>query len=355
MMGFRFQDPLWLLLLVPLAALWWWIARRRASAVLYSNVDIIRSLPRTTAQRVRRLLPLLAVAGMALLIVALARPQHGREEYRVRAEGIAIEMCIDRSGSMRAMDFELDGRRVNRLAVVKKVFREFVNGAGALPGRPDDMIGLVDFGGFAVAKCPLTLDHGALMQMLDAVKIPAPIEDSQGRVINASLLKEELSTAVGDALTLSVERLENVKAKSKVIVLLSDGESNAGVVDPAEAARLAETLGVKVYTIGIGTTGRVPLPAIDAFGRKVFVPQLVRLDEQTLRMIADTTGGKYYNAQNTEALKDVYADIDKLEKTVSEGRIYTEYRELFEYALFPGLVLMLAQVVLVSTRFRSLP
>lgn len=191
--------------------------------------------------------------------------------------------------------------------------------------------------------------------MLDAVKIPEPIKDSQGRVINASLLKEELSTAVGDALALSVERLENVKAKSKVIVLLSDGESNAGVVDPAEAARLAETLGIKVYTIGIGTTGRVPLPAIDAFGRKVLVPQLVRLDEQTLRMIADTTGGKYYNAQNTEALKDVYADIDKLEKTVSEGRIYTEYHELFEYALFPGLMLILAQVVLVSTRFRSLP
>lgn len=163
-MGFQFQDPLWLLLLVPLAALGWWIARRRASAVLYSNVDIIRSLPRTTAQRVRRLLPLLAVAGMALLIVALARPQHGREEYRIRAEGIAIEMCIDRSGSMQAMDFELDGRRVNRLAVVKKVFREFVDGtgiaSGTLPGRPDDMIGLVDFGGFAEAKCPLTLDHG---------------------------------------------------------------------------------------------------------------------------------------------------------------------------------------------------
>ncbi len=355
MNGFRFQDPLWLLLLLPLAGLMWWIARRPASAVTYSNVDILRSLPRTTAQRVRRLLPWLAAAGLGLLVVALARPQHGREEFRVRAEGIAIEMCIDRSGSMQAMDFELDGKRVNRLAVVKKEFRDFVDGKDSLPGRPDDMIGLVDFGGFAEAKCPLTLDHDALRKMLDTVKIPQPIEDSAGRVINAALLKEDMSTAIGDALALSVERLEKIKAKSKVIILLSDGESNTGAVTPEEAAHVAKTFGIKVYTIGIGATGFAPIPVFDAFGRKVLERVPVRLDEDTLRMIAKTTGGKYYNAQNTEALKEVYADIDKLEKTTNKGRIYTEYREFYEYALFPGLVLILAQVVLVSTRFRSLP
>lgn len=354
-MGFRFQDPLWLLLLVLPAVLYWRVARRRPPAVLYSNVDLLRSLPRTAAQRMRRWLPLLTLAGMALLVVALARPQHGREEYRVRTDGIAIEMCLDRSGSMQAMDFELEGRRVNRLAVVKKVFRAFVDGGDQLPGRPDDTIGLVDFGGFAEARCPPTLDHGALLEMLDAVKIPEPLEDSQGRVINASLLREDLATAVGDGLVLSVERLKQIKAKSKVVILLSDGESNAGAVDPAEAARLAKSLGIKVYAIGIGGTGRVPVPAIDVFGRRVLVPQLVRLDEQTLRMIAETTGGKYYNAQNTEALKDVYADIDKLEKSTTVGRRFSQYRELFEYALFPGLALMLAQVVLASTRFRSLP
>ncbi|MBN1394694.1 MAG: VWA domain-containing protein [Pirellulales bacterium] len=354
-MGFRFQDPLWLLMLLPLAALAWLIARRRRSAVTYSSVDILRSLPRTAAQRVRRMLPWLSAAGMALLIVALARPQHGREEYRIRAEGIAIEMCIDRSGSMEAMDFELDGKRVNRLAVVKDVFHKFVAGDDKLPGRTDDMIGLVDFGGFAEAKCPLTLDHEALLELLKTVKIPQPIKDSQGRVINMRLLQLENMTAIGDALTLSVERLEKVKAKSKIIILLSDGENNAGAVDPAAAAQLAKSLGIKVYAIGIGATGRAPFLVTDPIGREVVQWANVELDERTLRMIADVTGGKYYSAQNTDALKDVYTDIDNLEKTASRGRIYSEYRELFEYALVPGLVLILSHVVLVSTRFRSLP
>jgi Ca-activated chloride channel homolog len=356
MMGLRFQDPLWLLLLVPLALLGWWLAtRRRPAAVLYSNVEILKSLPQTTAQRLRRLLPWLWLAGLTLLVLALARPQRGKEEFRVHADGIAIEMCIDRSGSMQAMDFEIDGERASRLSVVKKVFRQFVTGEGGLPGRPDDMIGLVDFGGFAEAKCPLTLDHGALAQLLDTVKIPEPITDSQGRVINERLLREDLSTAIGDALALSVERLKSIKAKSKIVILLSDGDSNAGVVEPEEAAKIAKTFGIKVYTIGIGTTGTVPMPAIDAFGRKVLVPQMVQMDERALKMIADTTGGQYFNAQDTEALKSIYAEIDKLEKTTSEGRLYTEYRELYEWALLPGLVLILAQITLVSTRFRSLP
>jgi Ca-activated chloride channel family protein len=290
-----------------------------------------------------------------MTVIALARPQLGKEEFRVHADGIAIEMCIDRSGSMQAMDFEIDGERANRLAVVKKVFRQFVDGGDGLKGRSDDFIGLVDFGGYAEAKCPLTLDHGALEQMLDLVKIPEPVTDSRGRMINERLLQEDLSTAIGDALTLSVDRLKTVKAKSKIIILLSDGESNAGVVTPEEAANAAKAFGIKVYTIGIGTNDAVPFPAVDPFGRKILVPQMFRLDEATLKMIADTTGGRYYNAQDTESLKKIYAEIDQLEKTESEGRLYTEYRELFEYALFPGLALILAQIVLVSTRFRSLP
>ena len=354
-MGFCFQDPWWLLLLVPLPAFGWWLTRRRPSAVIYSDVELLRSLPQTAAGRVRRVLPWLGVAGLALATIAMARPQRGKEDFRVRTEGIAIEMCIDRSGSMQAMDFELDGKRVNRLAVVKKVFRQFVNGEEGLPGRPDDLVGLVDFGGFAEAKCPLTFDHGALMLMLDSVKIPEPITDSQGRVINERLLEEDLSTAVGDALALAVERLKPIKAKSKIIILLSDGESNAGVIDPAEAAKIAKNFGIKVYTIGIGTTGAVPMPATDPFGRKVMVRQMVQLDEGTLKMIAETTGGRYFNAQDTEALKNIYAEIDKLEKTVSEGRLYTEYREYYEYALFPGLILILTLIALGSTRFRSLP
>jgi Ca-activated chloride channel family protein len=356
MMGFRFQDPLWLLLLIPLFA--WGLSmlrRRRKAAVLYSSVELLQKLPVTWAQRVKRFLPWVFIAGLSLLVIALARPQHGKEEFRIRANGIAIEMVVDRSGSMQALDFELDGKRANRLAAVKKVFKEFVSGKGGLPGRPDDLIGLIDFGGFVEAKCPLTLDHGALEQLIDTVKIPEEIRDSRGNVINARLLQEEQMTAIGDALATAVDRLKPVKAKSKVIILLSDGESNAGVTDPAEAAQAAKTYGIKIYTIGIGTTGTAPIPAEDAFGRPILVRQEVRLDERTLKMIADTTGGKYFNARDTQALRNVYGEIDKLEKTVSEGRLYTQYRELFAYVLFPGLGLVLLEMFLISTRFRSLP
>jgi len=357
MMGFRFQDPLWLLLLITLAiAGLWYLRRRRHAAVLYSSVELLKKLPVTWAQRVKRLLPWIFLAGLSLLVVALARPQHGKDEFRIRAEGIAIEMVVDRSGSMQAMDFELNNKRATRLAVVKKVFQDFVSGEGGLTGRPDDLIGLVDFGGFAEAKCPLTFDHGALLQLLDTVKIPQPIADSQGNIINARLVQEEQMTAIGDALALAVERLKPIKAKSKVIILLSDGKCNAGVVDPSEAADAAKAYGIKIYTIGIGTTGIVPMPVgIDAFGRQIIEQQPGELDERTLKIIADTSGGKYYNAQDTQTLRNIYAEIDRLEKTTSEGRLYIEYRELFAYVLFPGLGLVLLEMILACTRFRSLP
>ena len=374
MNGFRFHDPIWLLLLIPLALLAVVMVRRRSgAAVLYSDVAVLRALPVTMALRVKRLLPWLWFAGMAILILALARPQYGREEFRVRTEGIAIEMCIDRSGSMQAMDFEIDGRRVDRLTAVKDVFREFVSGdkqpqkdgdksdekrkrpSGNLPGRPDDQIGLIAFGGYANAKCPLTLDHDALLSVLDTVKIPQPIHNSQGEIINERLLQEEMSTAIGDALALAVDRLKDVKAKSKVIILLSDGESNAGVLLPEEAAEAAKAYGIKVYTIGVGSTGEAPFPTVDALGRKVLVRGSVKLDEETLKMLAETTGGRYFNATNTAALEEVYAEIDKLEKSETKGRRYTQYGELYRWALWPGLAAILLVVVLLATRFRSLP
>jgi Ca-activated chloride channel homolog len=355
MMGFRFHDPLWLLLLVPLAALGWWNSRRRTAAVAYSSVELLKSLPTTTAQRVRRLLPLLAWVGLALLIVALARPQRGKEEYRVRANGIAVEMCIDRSGSMNAKDFELDGEPASRLEVVKKTFRQFVDGGDGLRGRTDDQIGLIDFGGYVEVKCPLTLDHSALEQLLDTVKIAEPTVDAAGRIVNPKLLQEDQSTAIGDALATAVDRLKAVKAKSKIIILLSDGVSNAGVLTPEEAAAIAKTYGIKVYTIGIGSSKPVGVPVKDLFGQTVMMPMQVEFDERALRHIAEATEGQYFNAEDTESLRDVYAAIDQLEKTESEGRLYTDYRDLFEYALAPGLILLLLQVVLVSTRFRTLP
>jgi Ca-activated chloride channel homolog len=356
--GFRFHDPWWLLALVPLAAIAWAILRRKARpAVLFSDATILRTLPRTTAQRIKGWMPWILYAGAALAIVALARPQLGREDFRVQAEGIAIEMCIDRSGSMQAMDFEIDGRRVDRLAAVKRVFEDFVTGGGDLPGRKDDLIGLVAFGGYVDAVCPLTLDHNALGEMLRAVQIPKPVFDRSGRAINESLLAEEQRTAIGDAVIMGVDRLKDVDAKSKIIILLSDGVHNAGAADPVAAVEAAKAYGVKIYTIGVGTTGVAPVPVgIDpSTGRLILENGQVILDEDTLRMMAEKTGGEYFNARDTEALKDVYAEIDQLEKSPSEGRLYTEYQELYRCFLLPALVLVLAQMVLVSTRFRSLP
>jgi Ca-activated chloride channel family protein len=331
------------------------VHRARRVAVLYSSAQLLRHLPSTWAQRCKRLLPWVRLTGFALVVVALARPQHGLEEFRVRSEGIAIEMCIDRSGSMQAVDFQLGGERVNRLQAVKQTFRDFVAGTGSLGGRPDDLIGLIAFGGYAEAKCPLTLDHGALLQVLDSVEIPKAVFDARGDIINEQLWQEEMATAIGDAVAMATDRLQDIQAKSKVIVLLSDGENTAGAVRPDEAAKVAKTLGIKIHTIGVGTTGRAPFPAVDVFNRDVFVARDVTLDEETLKLLAATTGGRYFNARDSRALAEVYREIDTLEKTVSEGRLYTEYRELYQWCIVPGLGLVLLEVILVSTRFRSLP
>jgi len=357
-MSLRVQDPLWLWLLAVLGTIGVLaIRRQRRVAVLFSDVSILRTLGTTVALRVKRALPWLRLAGLALVIAALARPQYGLEEFRIRSEGIAIQMCIDRSGSMAALDFNLDGQQVDRLTVVKRVFRDFVMGQGKLPGRPDDLIGLVSFGGFVEPKCPLTLDHGALVQVLEQIEIPHPIFDNRGREINQRLWREDSQTAIGDALALTADRLKDIQAKSKVIILLTDGEQTAGVLKPVEGAKIAKELGVKVYTIGVGTNGMVPIadPYPDTFGRRVLRQQVFPLDEATLKQIADTTGGQYFSAQDTESLENVYAEIDALEKSPSEGRLYSEYYELYQYFMFPGLGLILVEIVLAGTRFRSLP
>ncbi len=356
MNAFRFHEPLSLLLLIPVLAIGFWSVRRdRRTAVMYSSVALLRDLPITMAQRFHRLLPWLRVTGMLLIVFAVARPQYGRKEFRVRTEGIAIEMCIDRSGSMQAMDFPVEGERVSRLDAVKHVFQQFVAGEGEFDGRPDDVIGLVAFGGFADAKCPPTLDHGTLLEILDTVKIPEPIYDRQGHIINERLLQEEQATAIGDAIAVAVDRLKEVKAKSKVIVLLSDGENTAGVNSPMDAAAAAKAFDIRIYAIGVGSNGMAPFPSTDLFGRHVLRPQHVRLDEATLKELAHKTNGRYFNAQDTQALAEVYAEIDQLEKTETEGLMYTDYREYFQTLLLPGIVCVLLELVLSATRFRTLP
>lgn len=356
MTEFRFQSPLWLIALIPVFASFFWSLRRRPrSAVLYSSIALFQSLPVTMAQRLKKTLPWMRTAGLVLVVLALARPQYGEEEFRVRTEGVAIEMCLDRSGSMRALDFQLNGRQVTRLEAVKDVFRRFVTGGEKSEGRPDDLIGLIAFGGFADNLCPLTLDHSALLDTLATVKCPEPIFGRNGQVLNAELYQEESATAIGDAIAAGVDRLRSTNAKSKVLILLSDGENTAGVLSPEEGVKLAQEYGVKIYSIGVGTSGRVPVEDIDRFGRKHVVLANLRMDEAALRALADQTGGKYFAATSTAALENVYAEIDQLEKTETEGHIYTHYRELFASMLVPGLCLVLLELALASTRFRTLP
>jgi len=343
---FHFQSPYFFLLLIPLVFLVIRYEFRRIPllSVTFSNTAVLRTLPYTFVQRLAKIVPYLLYAGLALWVVALARPQFGEEDYRVRAEGIALIVCIDRSGSMAAMDFTIDQQPVNRLDVVKHTLRNFIRGNDVLAGRTDDKIGLLAFGGYVDALCPLTLDHATLLEMFDQIQLP-----------DMQMLREEGATAIGDALAIAADRLRETEAKSKVILFLSDGDQTFGVLSPVEGAEIAQTFGIKIYTIGIGSTGEAPYMTTDMYGRRSVMMQRVSMDEEVLKNIAELTGGRYFNARNTKALEEVYAEIDLLEKTVHEGRIYTQYSEWFRPPLLVGMGLLALYVVCVCTRFRRLP
>lgn len=355
MNSFRFESPWWLLLLAILPMLRWLGKRNRPAALLFSSRLLLQEIPVSLAQRVGWILPWVRTLGLVLLIVALARPQAGHEDRRIQTEGIAIQMVIDKSGSMRAMDFTIDNQRASRIEAVKKVFRDFVLGDNSKKGRLDDQIGLIAFGGFAECVCPLTLDHATLVKLLDTVRIPEPTRSFGGRRGDQQLLNEELETAIGDGVVLACDRLKDAKAKSKVIILLSDGDNNAGVATPEEAAEVAKKLGLHVYCIGVGSTRGTRMPIQDMFGRLTFSSQLVRLDDRTLRAIANTTGGHYWNAEDSQTLAEIYAEIDKLEKTQQEGRVFVHYRELFAWPLIAGAGLVMFEWLCRMTRWRKLP
>ena len=345
--------------LAPLAILGvWWSARPRLRpAVIFSSLSGVRGLPVTLAQRIRSAMPYARAAGLLLILAAFCRPQLGITETRTHAEGIAIQATLDISGSMEALDFSLDGKQTSRLEAVKHVLAEFIAGSkqARLPGRSQDAIGLVAFGGFADSRCPMTLDHGALLDVVRGLETPKELHDRHGQVLNEAYLREEQATAIGDAITVSVDRLESLQAKSKAIVLLSDGVNNAGVCDPEDAIALAKSKGIKIYAIGIGQAGAAPFPFVDRYGKRVLKSVVVEFDPTLLKKAAETTGGKYFHATDTEALRSVYEEIDKLERTETERAIFTEYRELYVWPLLAGLLLLLADGGLGYTRFRTLP
>lgn len=353
---FRFQNPYYFLLLIPLVFLViQYEFRRKPLTLLFSNTAMLRMLPYTFTQYLAPFVPYLLYLGILMWIMALARPQFGREDHRVRSEGIAMAVCLDRSGSMAAVDFTLNQQPAHRLDVVKQTLRDFIQGKGSLSGRTDDMIGLLAFGGYVDVSCPLTFDHTTLLEILDQIQLPEEMIQESNQQEERRFLMEESATAIGDALAMAVDRLKESEAKSKVILFLSDGEQTFGVLSPKEGAELAQTFGIKIYTIGIGSNGEAPYVVTDMFGSRRTVMQPVSMDELTLTNIAESTGGKYFNARNTKALEEVYAEIDQLEKTTLEGRVYTQYTELFPYPILFGIGLLGVYAVCICTRFRRLP
>jgi Ca-activated chloride channel family protein len=330
----RLASP-WLLAVLALVPFMLPRARRadRHAAVRFPTLATLTAIAPGGAGRRRLVLLWLRGAALVLLAVALARPQAGTAATRVHREGVDVVLAVDVSGSMLAEDFTLGTARASRLDAVKSVVQEFV------AARLEDRIGLVLFSARPYTQCPLTLDHGWLLQNLDRARV-GMIEDG---------------TAVGSALAAATNRLRSSTAKAKFVVLLTDGESNAGRITPQTAADAAAALGIKVYTVGAGTRGLAPFPTQDFFGNRVYRPVQVSIDEDTLKKIASTTGARYFRATDTASLRDVYAEIDRSEKTPFEAPQYLDYRELYPWLAWPALGLLLVEVGLAETVLRKLP
>ncbi|NWG14220.1 MAG: VWA domain-containing protein [Acidobacteria bacterium] len=329
---FRFADP-WFLLLaafVPLLV-WRYLVRRRGGegSLRFSSTMAMEGIRSSWTVRARHACFGIKMIALVLLAAAMARPQKGLEEEEILTEGVDIMIALDASGSMAAEDFEPR----NRLFVAKIVVRTFIE------GLRHDRAGLVVFAGKALTRCPLTLDYGALLRVLDDVQL-GMIEDG---------------TAIGSALAASLNRLRLSKARSKVIVLVTDGVNNRGEIQPLDAARIARTLGVKIYTVGVGSRGLARFPVTDPTYGRVYMNLPVEIDEASLNRIAETTGGTYYRATDRPSLERIFQEIARLEKTKIEVKTYTHYRELFGGLLFPALALVLAAVLAESTRFAKIP
>ena len=358
MNAFRFASPCWFILFAPLilaVAVDLTITRRKKATLLFSTITGFCNLPKSFAAKIKPFLPCLVYLGAALLVIALARPQHGVQRARSVADGISIVMCVDRSGSMAAEDFELDGKPVARLTAVKKVFRDFVKGSKEFRGRTNDLVGLIAFGGFVDSCCPLTLDHASLVDILNTIETPVPLFDSRGNVIRTSVLDEESGTAIGDALATAVERVKDSAAKTKIVVLLSDGMQTAGELSPEEGVKIAKAYGIKVYTIGVGSTGLVPFPSYLPSGDRFMTLQELDFNPATLHMIANATGGKYFYAGDIEKLKEVYEEIDSLERTKFDAGSFAEYRDIYPPFVGLGILCLALNALLTTTRFRTFP
>ena len=325
-----FAQPgfLWGLLIIPLL-IFWYVRRHRTvtTGFRFSSLLPFHRVKATLKERLRHFPFVLRLAGIAFLVVALARPQSSSEGENVTTEGIDIVLVLDISGSMLAEDF-----RPNRIEAAKAVAERFID------GRKNDRIGLVIFAGQSFTQCPMTLDYRVLKNLLRQVK-SGVVEDG---------------TAIGMAIAQAVNRLKESQAKSKVMILLTDGVNNRGEIDPVTATQIAETFGIRMYTIGVGTVGMAPYPVQTPFGtRYQNVP--VEVDEKTLQKIAAMTDGQYFRATNNRSLQQIYDEIDEMEKTRIEVTTYRSYTELFYGWALAGIIALLLEWTLAGTILRKLP
>ncbi len=332
--NFSFQNPeaFLLFLLFPVLAFWYWHRERvgKTAALVFSDVRQVAQTRQSNVKAFRHIVFVLRLLALSFVILALARPRLENQKQSIYAEGIDIVMCIDLSGSMLAEDFEPK----NRIDAAKEVAMDFVK------NRVSDRIGLVVFAGQSYTQCPLTLDYQLLRSMIALLKA--------GRM-------QEDGTAIGMALATAVNRLRNSTARSKVIILLTDGQNNAGEIEPVTAAELAAALGIKVYTVGAGTRGYANYPFDDPLFGKRYMRVKVDVDDETLTRIAQMTGGKYFRATDLETLRRTYREIDLLEKTKVETETYTEYKEEFAQFLVPAFLCLALELLLANTRFRKVP
>lgn len=327
----RFANPylLWLLvLLAPMIAYYIYRTLQGGAAIRISTIEGVRRAPRTLRYWLRHAPFVLRCAAYALLVVALARPQDVDEQRRSSAEGIDIMLSIDVSGSMLARDFKPD-----RITAAKEVAGKFI------ADRYGDRLGLVVFAGEAFTQSPLTTDQSTLQTMLARIR-SGIIEDG---------------TAIGNGLATAINRLRESDAKSKVIILLTDGVNNRGEIAPLMAADIAADMGIKVYTIGVGTRGKAPYPVVDMFGNMSFQPMDVEIDENTLEGIAERTGGRYFRATDNDKLQSIYDEINQLEKSKVEVTDYTVYHERFLALLLAALGVLLLEFLFTNIILKRIP
>ncbi len=329
----RFANPLFLLMLLVIPVLVWFYIKRegkKKASIRFSSLDIINKVKPAEAGIVKHLFVIMRMLVIVLLILAFARPQAGQKGEEVLTRGIDIMLVLDTSTSMKAEDF----KPKNRLEAAKLVVKDFVK------GRKNDRIGIIVFSALSFTQCPLTLDYGAVLDFLKNVEIGMTNTDG---------------TAIGTAIANAVNRLKDSKAKSRVIILLTDGRNNRGEIGPLTAAKVAQAMGIKIYVIGAGKPGGAMIRVDDPVFGKRYVKIDADLDEETLSGIAEATGGLYFRATSQGSLKNIYKKIDEMEKTEIKIKEYTNYSELFLYFILPALIIFSMELFLKNTYFRKIP